>query len=81
MAYDNTNTGILSRNTKRRSEKSSEFSGNINVEGVEYWLDAWVKERKADGSKFFSLALKRKDGQQAKSNAPLSEQLSDEIPF
>jgi len=40
-----------------------------------------VKERKADGSKFFSLALKRKDGQQAKSNAPLSEQLSDEIPF
>jgi hypothetical protein len=46
MTYDNTNTGILFRNDRRENEKQPEFTGTINVDGVEFWLSAWVKTSK-----------------------------------
>lgn len=57
--YDNTNRGILSRNTNRKSDSHPEFNGTINVEGKDYWLSAWVKE--GNKGKFFSLSVKEKE--------------------
>lgn len=65
--YDNTNTGILSKNDRREKETHAEYKGTINVDGREYWLDAWVKERKDGSGKFFSLKVRAKD---AARNAP-----------
>lgn len=86
--YDNNNRGILGRNDRREKDTQPEFTGQINVEGVDYWLNGWVKERKDGSGKFFSLSVKRKEPlrvqEQSKSNhsdAPLSEQLNDSIPF
>lgn len=57
--FDNTNRGILSRNTNRKSDSHPEFSGTINVDGTDYWLSAWVKE--GNKGKFFSLSVKQKE--------------------
>jgi hypothetical protein len=88
--YDNTNRGILSKNDKKEKDTHPDHRGSINVEGVEYWLDAWIKERKDKSGKFFSLSIKRKDAQarapaprQASAPAPASgfDDMDDDIPF
>lgn len=36
-----------------------DFKGNATVDGVDYWLDGWVQERKdGSGRKFFKLKFK-----------------------
>ena len=57
--YDDSNRGALFRNTKRENERQPEYNGSINVDGVDYWLSAWLKEGK--NGKFFSLSVKRKE--------------------
>jgi uncharacterized protein (DUF736 family) len=64
--YDNTNHGFLMRNEQRRSDKSPEYTGTIDVGGTEYRLAAWVRESKA-GRKFFSLAVSSFEDRKPKS--------------
>lgn len=77
MAYDNTNTGALFKAKERATDKHPEYTGSINVGGVEYWLAGWVKESKA-GQKFFSLAVKPKE---AKPAAKSIHETESDIPF
>lgn len=63
--YDNTNTGTLFVNERKTDEKHPDRTGSINIEGVEYYLDGWLRKSK-DGKPFLSVRVKRKDGQQAK---------------
>jgi hypothetical protein len=88
--YDNTNTGILARNERKEKDTHPDFSGTINVEGVEYWLSGWTKEgkegSKMQGKKFFSLSVRAKDEQRpapkpVASRVPGSDDESDDIPF
>ena len=90
--YDNTNKGILSKNDRKEKDTHADHRGTINVEGVEYWLDAWIKTRKNGSGKFFSLSVKRKEGQSAapapraatKPAAPTGsgfDDMDDDIPF
>lgn len=58
--YDNTNKGALFKNNKRKSDKSPEYNGSINVGGVDYWLSGWVKVSQ-NGNKFFSLSVQPKE--------------------
>ena len=84
MAYDETNRGTLSRNTRKTEDKHPDFSGQINVDGVDYWLSGWVKERNDGSGKFFSLSVKRKEN---RSPSPLRRDtgtvadMTDDIPF
>ena len=41
--YDNTNRGVLFRNHKKEQPNQPDHTGNINIDGKEYWLSAWVK--------------------------------------
>lgn len=59
MDYDNTNRFTLFRNKDRKTDASPEYSGSINVDGVEYRLSAWVKE--GQNGKFFSGSVRPKD--------------------
>ena len=84
MEYDRTNTGLLSRNERKTEPTHADHRGTLNVEGVEYWLDAYVKERNDGSGKFFSLRVKRKEAAkvpvaQRPQSSPFDD--IDEIPF
>ena len=76
MTYDNTNTGFFARNEKKETEKHPDFTGFVNVEGTEYWLDGWIREGKEggkmEGKKYFSLVLKPKDARKYSGNTSAS---------
>jgi hypothetical protein len=80
--YDNTNKGILGRNDRKTQDTHPDFSGSINIEGREFWLSGWVKERKDGSGRFFSLSVKPKDGASAPA-APSQNNvdLDSDIPF
>ena len=87
MSYDNTNTGTLGRNERKETDKHADYRGSINVGGVEYWLDGWIKTAgptaKNPGSKFLSLRVKPKEAQAPKPAQAPSEKFIDDgdIPF
>lgn len=79
--YDNTNRGSLFKNTKKEEDRHPDYNGSINVEGTEYWLNAWIKESKKDGTKFFSLSVKEKQDSPRQSSAPTRKTKDDDLPF
>lgn len=85
MEYDKTNTGLLSRNERKTEVSHADHRGSLNVEGVEYWIDGYVKERKDGSGKFFSLRVKRKEAATVPAKAapaPQSNNFDDsDIPF
>lgn len=55
--YDN--SGALFKNDKEGHPTWADYKGQITINGVEYWLSAWIKEGK--NGKFMSLSAKPKD--------------------
>ena len=84
MSYDNTNSGMLSRNDRKEKDTHPDFKGAINVDGVDYWLSAWVKEGKPggkmEGRKYFSLSVSPKEQAAPQKKAQSFDQLEDDIP-
>ena len=82
MEYDNTNRGALFKNENPKSDRSPPYSGQLNVNGVEYWLSAWV-ETSQQGKRYFSVSVQPK--QPAPEHTPRAEPdhpaFDDEIPF
>jgi hypothetical protein len=89
MAYDNTNRWTLNKNARKEQDNHPDYKGQINVDGVDYWLDGWIKDG-ANG-KFISGSLKPKNGagnhrvaEPARSlpatSAPIDD-TSDSVPF
>jgi len=83
MEYDNTNRGVLFRNDKKETENHPDFTGSIDVGGVDHYLSGWIKESK-QGKKFFSLSVKAKQetAQKAVQAAKqVVEDFDDDLPF
>lgn len=59
--YDDTNRWKLFRNATKKSDKSPDFSGEIDIDGVVYRLNGWVQEGKA--GRFFSGSVRPKENQ------------------
>ena len=73
------NSGILSRNKNRKTDRHPEFTGSAEVGGQEFWLSAWIKE--GQHGKFFSLSFQPKDAQKSageESQVPTGE---GDVPF
>jgi single-stranded DNA-binding protein len=67
--YDNNMRGVLFENDRKETDNHPDYTGKCEVDGVEYWLSAWVKPgRNGD---FFSLSFKPKEGEQ-RQQAPSS---------
>ncbi len=78
--FDNTNSGVLFKNDKPKSDKSPGYTGTININGVDHWLSAWVKEGKK--GKFFSLSIGDvKEKQSNQPAQPVQPDINDDIPF
>jgi len=60
--FDNTNRGSLFKNDKKSTEQMPDYKGQINVNGEEFWINAWLKTSK-QGTKFMSLSVSPKDRQ------------------
>ena len=80
--YDNTNRGSLFRNDRKTADTHADYTGSLNVDGQEFWLNAWLKESKT-GQKFFSLSVRPKEARPAASDdRPATHAAPDDvIPF
>lgn len=58
--FDNTNRGALFVNNKKENTKHPDYTGNLNVDGQEFWLSAWEKQSKA-GATFLSISITPKE--------------------
>jgi hypothetical protein len=87
MAYDNTNRWTLNKNDRKEKDTHPDYKGSLNVNGVDYWIDGWIKDS-ANG-KFISGSLKPKDARGngtpgAPAPAPTAAfdtDLDDDVPF
>ena len=82
MAYDNTNRWTLNKNDRKEKETHPDYKGSLNVNGVDYWIDGWIKEG-ANG-KFISGSLKPKEARvpDGSRGAPMQPaDLDDDVPF
>ena len=52
---DNKNSGVLFKNDKKATEQHPDYTGNITIEGKEYYLSAWVNESARTGQKYFAI--------------------------
>jgi len=76
------NSGILSRNKKPQSDKSGEYTGSAEIDGVDYWMSAWVRE--SEHGKYFKISFQKKDPQAAageESQVPVNEEQDPDVPF
>ena len=81
MSYDNTNSGALFKNERKETDKHPDYKGSINVDGVEYWISAWLNESNA-GKKYMGLKVNLKEATSAPAPAPkASDAFGDDIPF
>jgi len=80
-SYDNTNTFVLFVNDKKNNDKAPDRSGTLNVGGVEYFIDGWIRNGKK--GPFLSGRIKLKDAAKQASK-PVAQPLIDadgDIPF
>jgi uncharacterized protein (DUF736 family) len=81
MAFEPKNdSGSLFRNERRESDSHPEYRGDGIVNGEAVWINAWVKESKKTGKKFFSLSFRPKHERIDRSR-PLKDDLADEVPW
>jgi hypothetical protein len=75
---------VLFKNDRKSDDRHPDYTGSLNVDGVDYYLDAWVKQG-AKG-KFFSGRIKAKGATQAAASPkqwpePKPDLGDDDIPF
>lgn len=76
MTFDNSMRGTLGKNKRREADTHPEYTGKCEIDGKEYWINAWIKE--GNGEKFFSLSFKAKDARPAPPPAPRQQPRRDE---
>lgn len=84
---DNTNRGVLFKNTRKRPDKKDpDYSGTLNIEGTEHWLSGWLNESgpnsKNPGEKYLSIVIgEEKQVQSGREQKRAPETFDDDIPF
>ena len=78
--YDNTNSGAIWPNKNRKTDKHPTHTGSINVEGVEYWINAWVGD-KTKNQPSLSFKLNKKEAESKPAPAQQAPIDDSDIPF
>jgi hypothetical protein len=69
------NSGILFKNDRKETEQHPDYTGTINVGGVEFFINGWIKQ--GPKAKFMSLAIKPKNAEHVGARA----EMDDANPF
>jgi hypothetical protein len=77
--FDNTNRGSIWKNEKKERDTHPDFTGSLNVDGVEYWVSAWKrKDGASPKAPALSFSIKPKDDQPQR-QAPISQRATAAI--
>lgn len=81
--YDNRNTFVLFRNSKKEKDTHADFTGTFtDADGNEHYINGWTKTPKNGGEKFIAGNMKPKQQQSAPASRPMkAAALNDEVPF
>ena len=84
--YDNTNTGALFGNErKREGKKDPDLQGKLNIAGVEHWMSAWLFTYEKDGKKRRGINIRLGDRVDKQEQKPAAkghfDDMDDDIPF
>jgi len=61
-SYTKENRGAIWKSDKKESDNHPDFTGNLNIDGVEYHVSAWRRKEDAKPrSPALTLSVKRKD--------------------
>ena len=63
--YDNELRGSMFRNDRKTKDNQPDYRGSAQIEGVEYWVSAWVREGKT--GPFLSMSYTAKDSRGSES--------------
>ncbi len=73
--HDNTNRGAIWPNRKKEKDTHPDFTGSVNVDGKEFWVNAWKKkEGDKPNAPSLSFSVKPKEDKQAGND-------SDSVPY
>ena len=76
------NNGALFKNNRKETDKHPDYTGNATIDGIEYWVSAWIKEPSGkSGGKWMSLAFKPKVDSRKPVAPPKQPSIDDDIPF
>ena len=79
--FDNTNRGSIWANKNKEAETHPDFKGSINVEGVEYWCNAWKrKEGASPNAPVLSFSIMKKEDKPTETPV-VNNDPNDSIPF
>jgi hypothetical protein len=82
--YDNNMRGLISKNDRKTEDKHPDIKGQCEINGTEYWISGWQKERKDGTGKFYSLTFQAKNDAPRPMPEPAAKKdpfLDQEIPF
>jgi hypothetical protein len=82
--HDNTNRGAIWKNPKKVTDKHPDFTGSLNVDGIEFWVSAWRrKEGASEKSPALSFQIQPKDEAkpEPKKSGGTFAQMESDIPF
>lgn len=75
------NSGALFKNDRKEKDTQADYKGTAKIDGVEYWLNAWINESR-DGKKYMSLLFNPKEERrEPKPKVVGGTDYDDEIPF
>ena len=77
--YDNTNTFALFKNDQGDNPKRPNYTGNMNVDGIEFRISGWIRES-ANG-KFISGTVQLKEPKVEVRGKPAVEGADEDVPF
>lgn len=71
MANKRDNSGTFSKNRNKDKDSHPDIKGQCTINGVDYWLDGWLKE--GQNGKFYSVSFKEKEQQNRENRERLHE--------
>lgn len=78
------NSGILFKNNRKESDKHPDYNGSAMIDGVEFWMNAWLKKGNKGTFMTFSFSPKNASGnKKSKTTTSRSSNndIDDDAPF